>query len=881
MEVRLQAAAGRGNRLKAELHTLWHRVQVQAGTDRVIGPSRVVNIRGVALSDGLQYTNGMLRYIAMGASLWAGVAGLGAASSVSLVDFSRDIQPILSDNCYHCHGPDAKGRKAKLRLDTKEGAFRVLDGKTVILAGKSAQSELVRRITTRDADEVMPPPDSNRKLTARQVELLKRWVDQGAKWGQNWALVTPQRPELPKVKNKSWPRNAIDHFILARLEREGLKPSAEAAPEKLIRRVTLDLTGLPPTIEEVDAFLADNSKEAYEKLVDHLLRSPRYGERMVWEWLDASRYADTNGYQGDGTRTMWPWRDWVIEALNNNLPFDQFTVEQLAGDLLPGATVKQKLASGFNRNHMLNGEGGRIAEESRVEYVVDRVNTTSTVWLGVTMGCAQCHDHKFDPFTQREFYQMSAYFNNVAESGSVDRGGNANPVVSLPTAEQTAKIAALNKSLAELNEQLKANAEQLRVKQAEWEALAATSGINATHATKLPTNIVVVLQVPADKRTAAQNKELSDHYFSTVPERQALQKKLDETRKSLEGENNSILVAMVMEERKDPRETFILVRGAYDKYGDKVSAGLPASLAGAAAGAATNRLALAKWLVDPANPLTARVTVNRYWQLFFGIGLVKTTEDFGVQGEKPSHPELLDWLATEFMGSGVPGLGSGVDPKTPDARPQTPPRAWDVKAMQKLIVMSAAYRQSSKVTPALVERDPENRLLARGPRFRLSSAMIRDQALAVSGLLVEQVGGPPVKGYQPPGIWEEATFGQIRYEQDKGEKLYRRSLYTFWRRIVGPTGMFDAGSRQLCTVRQPRTNTPLHALVTLNDVTFVEAARALAERVLTRGGDTADARMETAFRLATARKPTVAERNVLTQSLARLRQQYRRKRKRR
>ncbi len=810
----------------------------------------------------------MLRFIALCAILWAGVAGLPAATSAGAVDFSRDIQPILSDNCYHCHGPAEKGRKAKLRLDTKEGAFRVQDGKAVIIPGKSAQSELVRRITTKVADDVMPPLDSNRKLTAKQIDLLKRWVDQGAKWGQHWAFVAPQRPELPKVKNKAWPKNAIDYFILARLEREGLKPSAEAAKEKMIRRVTLDLTGLPPTLEEVDAFLADTSKEAYEKLVDRLLRSPRYGERMVWEWLDAARYADTNGYQGDGTRTMWPWRDWVIEALNSNMPFDQFTVEQIAGDLLPAATVQQKLASGFNRNHMLNGEGGRIAEESRVEYVVDRVNTTSTVWLGVTMGCAQCHDHKFDPFTQREFYQMSAYFNNVAESGAVDRGGNANPVVNLPTLEQTAKIASLNQSLAELNEQLKANAELLRAKQPEWETQA------ATNTTKPPTNIVAVLQIPADKRSTAQNKELTDHYFSTVPERQALQKKMDETRKALDGANNSILIAMVMEERKDPRDTFILVRGAYDKYGDKVRAGLPLSLAGAAAGAATNRLALAQWLVDPANPLTARVTVNRYWQLFFGTGLVKTTEDFGVQGEKPLHPELLDWLATEFMGSGGLGLGSGVEAQTPDASSH-PRSRWDVKAVHKLIVMSAAYRQSSKITPALVERDPENRLLARGPRFRLSSAMIRDQALAASGLLVEKVGGPPVKGYQPPGIWEEATFGQIRYEQDKGEKLYRRSLYTFWRRIVGPTGMFDAGSRQLCTVRQPRTNTPLHALVTLNDVTFVEAARALAERVLTRDGDTVDARIETAFRLATARKPTTIERNVLAQSLARLQQEYR------
>jgi mono/diheme cytochrome c family protein len=774
-------------------------------------------------------------------SLLPAGAVLAAPPAPAPVDFNRDVRPVLSENCFSCHGFDPGKRQAGLRLDVPEGAFGKLpSGNTALVPGKPDGGVFMRRVAAR----TMPPPASGKRLTDAQVTTLRRWIAQGAKYARHWSLEPPRRPALPTVRDTKWVRNPIDRFILARLEREGLHPSPEADRPTLIRRLSLDLTGLPPTPAEVDAFLADRAPDAYEKVVDRLLASPRYGERMAWEWLDAARYADTNGYQGDGVRTMWPWRDWVVQALNRNMPFDQFTVEQLAGDLLPNATLSQKLATGFNRNHMLNGEGGRIPEESRIDYVVDRVDTTSTVWMGLTLGCSRCHDHKFDPFTQKEYYGLFAYFNNLSETGAVDRGGNANPVLSLPTPEQSARMDALNGTVRSLEGKLQ--------------------------------------PLPAD-----------------AAERPELQKQLDEARKSLKEAQSAVVETMVMEERgpagTPPRETFVLVRGAYDKHGDKVGAGVPAALPVLPRDAPPNRLALARWLVDPAHPLTARVTVNRYWQLFFGTGLVKTVEDFGVQGERPSHPELLDWLASSFA-TGDGGRETGASGATGDRGPKTedrngrspvpglpspeghavsrPPKAWDVKAMHKLIVMSAAYRQSSRETPLLRERDPENRLLARGARFRLSSAQIRDQALALSGLLVEKQGGPPVKPYQPPGIWEDATFGQIRYEQGRGESLYRRSLYTFWRRIVGPTTLFDTASRQGCTVRQARTNTPLHALTLLNDTTYVEAARVFAQRVMTTGGTTPEARVGTAFRLATARQPTAGERKVLLQSWRRLRSQY-------
>ena len=776
----------------------------------------------------------MLRGIV--AVLLAAPAFLSAAPAK--VDFGRDILPILSDNCFHCHGPDEKSRKAKLRLDTKEGALRLQD--PVILPGKANQSEFMKRITTRDADDLMPPADSKRKLTSAQIALFKRWVDEGALWGKHWAFEPPRRPELPKVKDVKWPRGDLDRFILARLEKESLKPAPEAPRETLIRRVTLDLTGLPPTPAEVSAFLADKSTNAYERVVDRLFASPRYGERMVWEWLDAARYADSNGYQGDGTRTMWPWRDWAVNALNANMPFDRFTIEQLAGDLLPNATRDQRIATAFNRNHMINGEGGRIAEENRIEYLFDQAETLSTVWLGLTLGCARCHDHKFDPFSQRDYYSLLAFFNNTPVNGGGGNGQTA-PVIDFSTPEQVEKLAGHREEVRGIGAKIDELEKTLFPR--EEKKLPADSPA----AKEFSGNVLAELKRAAAQRGLPGLREMVNVTKAKQPD---YSKMLDELRSAIErrdGFDKSIPRVMVMEEMPKPRETFVLVRGNYEKPEGKVPIAVPPDLAPTPPGAPTNRLGLARWLVSPEHPLTARVTVNRAWQLFFGNGLVKTTEDFGVQGEKPTHPELLDWLATEFIRTG-----------------------WDVKALQRLIVTSATYRQSSKASTALIERDPENRLLARGARFRLPSWMLRDQALAASGLLVEKVGGPPVKPYQPEGIWEEATFGQIRYTQDHGEALYRRSLYTFWRRIAGPTMFFDVANRQVCAVKSPRTNTPLHALATLNETTHVEAARAMAQRLLA-GAEKDEARIESAFRLAAARPPTKAEQRVLAARLAKLR----------
>jgi cytochrome c553 len=771
-------------------------------------------------------------------------------------DFSRDIQPILADNCYACHGPDAKQRKAKLRLDTREGAFRIKDDVAVIVPGNLAKSELIRRITTKDPDDLMPPPDSNRKLTAHQIEQLTTWVQQGAKWGVHWAFIPPVRPPLPTIKQTDWPRNPIDNHVLAHLEKENLKPSPEASREQLIRRVTLDLTGLPPTPAEVDAFLADKSPTAYETVVDRLLASPRYGERMSWEWLDAARYADTNGYQGDSTRTMWPWRDWVVKALNDNMPFDQFTIQQLAGDLLPNATTDQKIATAFCRNHMINGEGGRIPDENRVDYVMDQSETMSTVWLGLTVGCARCHDHKFDPITQREYYQLYAFFNNTPVTGAGGSGQTA-PVVDFTTPEQKAKAADLAAKVEEAGQPV---AEfEIALFPREEKQTADQSPAAKT----LSGNLVNELKRAPGKRGVDGLREMVNFYKPTHPQYADALARLKKSIEARDGFNAALPRVMVMQDMPKPRDAFILTKGAYDKPTEKVTAGTPAILpplkspttqrapATTQVSAPPNRLALARWLVSPDHPLTARVTVNRFWQQFFGVGLVKTVEDFGAQGENPLNPELLDFLATEFLHT-----------------------KWNVKALHRLIVTSATYRQSSRVTPDLFERDPENRLNARGPRFRLPVFAIRDQALAAAGLLVEKIGGPPVKPYQPPGIWEEATFGKIAYQQDHGDSLYRRSLYTFWRRIVGPTEFFDTAARQYCTVRQTRTNTPLQSLTLLNDTTYNEAARALAQRIMTTGGPAPRSRIDLAYRLLLARHPSPDEQSVLLSALQRLRKQY-------
>ena len=769
-----------------------------------------------------------------------------AAGIDSKIDFSRDIQPIFSDNCYQCHGPDAERRKAKMRLDTQEGAFgpvgREQDHKA-ILPGHPEEGSLIERIFSTDADDVMPPADSNRKLTGEQKDLIKRWIAGGAPWGKHWSLIPPHRPSLPGVKQADWPVNAVDYFILDRLEHEAIAPSEDAPKETLIRRVSLDLTGLPPSLKEIDCYLADRSPGAYERVVDRLLASPRYGERMVWEWLDAARYADTNGYQGDNTRTMWPWRDWAIRAMNNNMPYDRFTIEQLAGDLLPQPTVDQKVATGFCRNHMINGEGGSIPEENRVNYVMDQTETAATVWLGFTAGCARCHDHKFDPFSQKEYYSLSAFFNNTPVNGGGGSGQTA-PVVDFASVEQKAKLKTLNEAVTKTSNDL-----QLMEKQiftfpegktiADSPKLAKASGSTAGG-----------LKTPPDKRYLPSFREIIPILKDSEPEYVAQANRFLAAIDARNRYNETIPRVMVMEEMPKPRETFVLTKGAYDKPTDKVTADVPKAFGNLPAGTPRNRLAFAEWLVNPGNSLTSRVTVNRMWQQFFGIGLVKTAEDFGLQGQKPSHPELLDWLATEFVASG-----------------------WDVKAMQRLIVTSRAYRQSSKTNSALLDRDPENRLLARGARFRLPTFMLRDQALFAGGLLVEQVGGPPVKPYQPPGIWEEATFGFIRYEQGHGDALYRRSVYTFWRRIVGPTEFFDTSARQTCSVKPSHTNTPLHALTTLNDITYVEASRKLAERVMLATADPA-ARLDMAWRLVMSRFPNANERALLLSSLDRLRSVY-------
>ena len=699
--------------------------------------------------------------------------------------FNRDIRPILSDACFHCHGPDQNTREAGLRLDVRDDATSATEsGAVAIVPGHPEKSEVVRRIFSTDEDDRMPPDRSHKSLTPRQKEVLSHWIAQGAEYQNHWAYEPVQRPPVPTPND-----HPVDAFIRQRLATENLRAAEEADRVTLIRRATLDLTGLPPSLVEVDAFLNDTAPGAWERVIDRLLASPHYGERMAIDWLDAARYADTNGYQVDRDRSLHPWRDWVIQAFNENKRFDQFTLEQLAGDLLPNATVAQRVATGFNRNHMINEEGGVTEEEFLANYTADRVETTATVWLAQTFNCARCHDHKFDPLTQRDFYSLKAFFHNVSEKGAGDYSKPANvsspPFLPVPGPDLAAKISAI-----------KTDIEQAAPDQS-----------------------------PEGKaRVAALTK-------------------------SLEEAENAVPVTLVMDDAM-PRDTFILLRGAFDQPGEKVTATTPAIMPPMSDSLPRNRLGLARWLVDPAHPLTARVTVNRYWQMLFGTGLVATAEDFGSQGEPPSHPELLDWLAAEFISSG-----------------------WDTKAMLRLLVTSATYRQSSKFTPAARERDPDNRLLARGPRFRLPGEFVRDQALAASGLLATKIGGPSVKPYHPPGLYEQITEGSgtTVYVPGKGEDLHRRSLYTYWKRSVPNPSMmlFDAPFRETCVMRRPRTNTPLQALNLLNDPTYVEASRRLAQRMLLEGGASTSSRLTHGFRLVTARHPRPAEMTILTASLER------------
>ena len=759
------------------------------------------------------------------------VAWAPAARADAPVNYGRDVRPILAENCFYCHGQDPNHRKADVRLDTEAG--QRADG--VIVPGDPAASELVRRILAEDPEEQMPPPDSNRHLSGAQKDLLRRWVAEGAPFEGHWAYRAP----LPAAAAGS---NPVDALIDARIRDAGLTPGPEADRRALLRRVSLDLIGLPPTPEELDAFLADDRPAAFDRVVDRLLASPHYGERMAIPWLEAARYADSNGFQQDGDTFQWAWRDWVVAALNDNMPFDRFTVEQLAGDLLPDATPRQRLATAFNRNHLLNGEGGAIPEEQRFNILFDRVDVTATNWLGLTVACAQCHDHKYDPITQRDYYSLLAAFNNVGESGVVGGAPTrirlADPTLDVATPEQKATRAAHSRVVAGLKEAL-AGRQQL------WEArvLADPAPPDAT--------IRNLLADPSPDGKPARAKEVAAYFRSKVDPALAGQLAAAE-RDARDFEDDYPRVMVMADDR--PRPTAILDRGQYLTPREPVECGTPGFLPPLPPGAPRNRLGLARWLVAPEHPLTARVAVNRAWQTFFGAGLVRTSEDFGVQGDTPTHPELLDWLAVEFRESG-----------------------WDVKRLHRLIVTSDAYRRSSRASAEQRTRDPGNRLLARFPRVRLPAMLLRDLALAASGLLDPRVGGKPVYPYQPPDVWATLAITKERdftYPASTGRDLYRRSLYTFWRRTIGPANMFDASARQACKVRPSVTNTPLHALTTLNDPTWVEAARALAARAL-RATPDPEARVAFVTRRVLARDPTAAEAPVLRRLLDRQAARYR------
>ena len=671
------------------------------------------------------------------------------------VSFNFDVKPILADKCFLCHGPDEGTREAGLRFDVKEGALAAIGGFKdyfAIVPGNPEESKMVFRITHEDTKVRMPPIDSNLSLSDYEKEILIKWIEQGAEYEEHWAFMPPKKPEVPGIINTSWALNEIDYFIANKFESKGLSPSPRASKEKLIRRVFFDLTGLPPSIEDIDEFLADNDPNAFEKVVDKLLASLAYGERMSSDWLDVARYADSHGYQDDLERTMWPWRDWVIHAFNSNLPYDEFITWQLAGDLLDNPTKEQLLATGFNRNHKITQEGGVVDEEYRIEYVMDRTITTSKSLIGITMECGRCHDHKYDPVSQKEFYQMFSFFNQIDEKGRIEYGENPSP------------------------------------------------------------NITI-------------NKELVDQELPFIHKPDSIEE----------------VKVMVMKESKGIRKTHLLNRGAYDAPTEEVGYGTPKAILTFDEALPKNRLGLAKWFTEPENPLTARVTVNRYWQLIFGNGIVTTPADFGNQGAIPTHPELLDYLAVSFQENG-----------------------WNIKGFVKKMIMSATYQQSSKISKKGIQLDPENNLLARGPRYKLPAEMIRDNALASSGLLVNKIGGPSVKPYQPKGLWQETTGGGggslTNYIEGKGEHLYRRSLYTFWKRTVPPPSMmtFDTASRDFCEVKRQKTSTPLQALVLLNDPQYIEAAKIIAQNVLKEHNDEVQ-RLNLIFRTITSRFPDEQE----------------------
>lgn len=701
-----------------------------------------------------------------------------------VVDFNFHIKPILSDRCFACHGPDDNAREGEVRLDEKDFAYKLLDSlkeRYVIKPGDLKKSELYQRIINEDKEEMMPPPESNLSLSDYEIGLIKRWIEQGAEWKPHWSFIKPQKAPLPKVEQTDWPQNAIDYFVLDKLESFKITPSLEASKEKLMRRLSFDLTGLPPDPEIIDAFLADDSNNAFEKLVDKYLSSEAYGERMATEWIDLARYAETNGIHHDFERNMWPWRDWVIEAFNENMRYDDFVTWQLAGDLLPQPTYEQQLATAFNRNHRTTQECGSLDEEFRVSYVIDRTNTFGKAFMGLTMECAQCHDHKYDPISQKEYYQLSAFFNQVPEKGVTKSfQGQSAPYLALPE-EKVVKI-----------------------------------------------RNYIEEQIETEYANGSMQDENKTYLSNWREEMEAM-----------------LQPVMIMQDKDTLRPTYILERGLYDSPREEVSFGTPEKIFSFDPNLPRNRLGLAKWLFDPQNPLTARVVVNRYWQLIFGRGLAHKPDDFGSQGTLPTHPELLDWLAVDFIASG-----------------------WDVKKLLKTMVMSATYKQTSSVDVSQLTFDPDNQWLGRGIQQRLTAEMLRDQILKMSGLINEEIGGPSVKPYQPEGLWTQVSSGgryKRKYMVAHGRDLYRRSLYTYWKRIQPPPAMmiFDAASRNQCTVKRQSTNTPLQALVLLNDPQFIEASRAFGYRMMSEGGSDLNQRIVYAFRWATSRKPDTYELGIL------------------
>ncbi|MBI2827110.1 MAG: PSD1 domain-containing protein [Planctomycetia bacterium] len=747
------------------------------------------------------------------------------------IDFNRDIRPILSDKCFRCHGPDSGARQAELRLDREESAKADRDGNPAIVPGKPEASELVRRITADDEAERMPPKESHKELSPREIALLTRWVADGAVWLPHWAYIPPKRHPLPDVGDAHWPIHALDRFILSRLEAEGLAPSPDADRVTLARRLYIDLAGLPPRPEEVDAFLADDGPQAYERLVDRLLASPHFGERMAMYWLDLVRYADTVGYHGDQEHPISPYRDYVIEAFNENLRFDQFTREQLAGDLMPEPTLRQKIATGYNRVLQTSHEGGVQPKEYLAIYAADHVRNLSAVWLGATMGCSQCHDHKYDPYTTRDFYSMAAFFADVDEAQHLTKGVDKSPTIRAPemellTEEERARLAGLEARLKALEAPQQPAA---AASSNDADAPKAASGSGARKET--------------EPNSSAADPPKSE---SPPPSDKERKKEIAALRKQMDAIHNRARRTMITVSI-EPRTMRILPRGNWlDESGPIVQPEVPAFLGHLDVGdRRATRLELARWLTDAEHGvggLTARVLVNRLWYLFFGVGLSRSLDDFGAQGEPPVHPELLDTLAVELVESG-----------------------WDVKRLVKLLVTSRAYRQASLDTPALHERDPSNRLVGRQSRFRYPAETVRDAALVTSGLLVDQTGGPSVKPYQPAGYYRHLNFPEREYQIDKDQRQWRRGVYVHWQRqyLHPMLKAFDAPSREECTAERPTSNTPLAALVLLNDPTFVEAARAFATRIIASGGATTDERLDFALRQAVSRTATTDERRVL------------------